>query len=120
MSETLNCAAHQYRVVEKRLLSRFKDRNPSPLNNLDTVSEETFLRLVDLGDEVERAQRSLDVCAADLSCAARLVALLAQCRFQLSFKDHALLVAHLCPDATDTDAQVGQGFKCRRKTCTMF
>lgn len=31
-AERLNAAAHQYRVIEKRLLARFKDRNPSPLD----------------------------------------------------------------------------------------
>eukprot|EP00752_Nemacystus_decipiens_P002953 g2744.t1 len=104
-SERLNRAAHQYRVVEKRLLSRFKDRNPAPLDNLDVVSEETYQRLIELCDDVERAQGYLAVSAANLGCAARLVALLAQHRFQLPSKDHALLLAHLFPDVTDTGDQ---------------
>lgn len=106
LSENLNCAAHQYRVVEKRLLSRFKERNPIPLNKLDVVSEETYLRLIGLGEEVERAQTRLAISAADLGCATRFVALLAQCRFQLPDKDHAILLAHLHPDFNDTDDQV--------------
>lgn len=93
-------------MVEKRLLSRFKDRNPAPLDNLDVVSEETYQRLVELCEGVERAQGRLAVSAASLRCAARLVALLAQHRFQLPCKDHALLLAHLFPDVTDTDDQV--------------
>lgn len=115
-SEDLNRAAHQYRVVEKRLLSRFKDRNPAPLNNLDMVSEETYERLVELGEGVERAQGRLADSAANLGCAARLVALLAQHRFQLPCKDHALLLAHLFPDVTDTDDQVNE----RRLTGVVF
>lgn len=107
MSENLNCTAHQYRVVEKRLLSRFKDRNPSPLDRLDVVSEETYLRLVDIGQAVEEAQGRLATSAGALGCAVRLLALLMQCRFQLPFKDHALLLAHLHPDVVDTDDQVG-------------
>lgn len=107
-SESLNCAAHQYRVVEKRLLSRFRDRNPSPLDKLDVVSEETYTRLVQLGEQVENAQKRLDISAKDLGCAAGLVALLARYRFQLSSKDHTLLLAHLFPNVTDTDDQVGQ------------
>ena len=112
VSESLNRAAHQYRVVEKRLLSRFKDRNPAPLDNLDVVSEETYERLVELCEGVERAQGCLAVSAASLGCAARLVALLAQHRFQLPCKDHALLLAHLFPDVTDTDDQVNTGGVC--------
>lgn len=105
-SESLNRAAHQYRVVEKRLLSRFKDRNPAPLDSLDVVSEETYRRLVELCDGVERAQDRLAVSAARLGCAVRLVALLAQHRFQLPCKDHKLLLAHLYPDVTNTEDQV--------------
>eukprot|EP00903_Cladosiphon_okamuranus_P007654 g7422.t1 len=104
-SESLNRASHQYRVVEKRLLSRFKDRNPAPLDSLDVVSEETYQRLVELCDGVERAQGRLAMSAANLGCAARLVALLAQYRFQLPAKDHAMLLAHLFPDVSDTDDQ---------------
>lgn len=107
-SESLNRAAHQYRVVEKRLLSRFKDRNPAPLDNLDVVSEETYERLLELCQGVERAQGRLAVSAANLGCVARLVALLAQHRFQLPSKDHALLLAHLFPDVADTDDQVNR------------
>ncbi|CAM9656587.1 unnamed protein product, partial [Pylaiella littoralis] len=104
-SESLNRAAHQFRVVEKRVLSRFKDRNPSPLDSLDVVLEDTFQRLVELCEGVERAQGRLAVSAASLRCAVRFVAMLAQHRFQLPCKDHALLLAHLFPDVTDTQDQ---------------
>lgn len=55
---------------------------------------------------MESAQRGLAVSAGELACAARLVALLAQYRFQLASKDHSLLLAHLFPDVADTDDQV--------------
>lgn len=113
-SESLNRAAHQYRVVEKRLLSRFRDRNPSPLDNLDMVSEETYLRLVQLGEQVEHAQEHLNISAKDLGCAAGLVALLARYRFQLSSKDHTLLLAHFFPNVSDTEDQVRQASDHRR------
>lgn len=105
-SESLNRAAHQFRVVEKRVLSRFKDRNPAPLDGLDVVLEETYERLTELCEGVERAQGRLAVSAASLGCAVRFVALLAQHRFQLPCKDHAILLAHLFPDVTDTEDQV--------------
>lgn len=105
-SELLNRAAHQYRVVEKRLLSRFKDRNPASLDSLNVVSEETYERLEELCDGVDKAQRRLSASSASLGCAAGLVALLARYRFHLPHKDHALLLAHLHPDVTDTEDQV--------------
>jgi hypothetical protein len=35
----LESRAHQFRVVEKRLLIRFKDTTPAPLQHLDTLLE---------------------------------------------------------------------------------
>ncbi len=35
----LNDRAHEYRLVTKRLLGRFKDRAPAPLNRLDILLE---------------------------------------------------------------------------------
>lgn len=104
--ESVNRAGHQYRVIEKRLLVRFKDRNPSSLDNLDMVLEETYVRMIELSEEVERAQKCLALSAGDLGCAARFLALLAQYRFQLPSEDHAILLAHFFSDAVDTDDQV--------------
>ncbi|CAN0038085.1 unnamed protein product, partial [Discosporangium mesarthrocarpum] len=103
--EGLNAVAHEFRMVEKRLLVRFKDRNPTPLDSLDVVMEETYIRLLELGEGVERAQGRLRQSSNFLSCAVRLLALLMQCRFQLGMSDHALLLAHLQPDVTDTEDQ---------------
>ena len=47
----LNDRAHQYRLVEKRLLVRFKDRNPAPLNNLDVLLQSTHEQLITLGNK---------------------------------------------------------------------
>ena len=32
----------QFRMIQKRLLNRFKDKNPSPLNNLDFLLNHTY------------------------------------------------------------------------------
>ena len=48
LSAQLNDAAHQYRMVEKRLLVRYKDRNPTPLSGLDSLMKETYDRLIAL------------------------------------------------------------------------
>ncbi len=41
--------AQQHRAVQKRLLMRFKDRQPSSLAHLDLLLEETFHQLLELG-----------------------------------------------------------------------
>ena len=42
----LNDSAHQYRMVQKRLLVRFKDRNPTPLLGLDALMTESYHSLL--------------------------------------------------------------------------
>ena len=42
----LNNSAHQYRMVQRRLLVRFKDRNPTPLLGLDTLMRESYTALL--------------------------------------------------------------------------
>lgn len=35
LRKTLEDRSYQLRIIQKKLLSRFKDKNPSALNNLD-------------------------------------------------------------------------------------
>jgi Bardet-Biedl syndrome 9 protein len=48
LSAQLNDVAHQYRMVEKRLLVRYKDRNPTPMGGLDSLMKETYAKLLAL------------------------------------------------------------------------
>lgn len=84
------------------------------------VSEETYSRLVDLAEELERAQGHLAISAGNLGCATRFVALLAKFRFQLPSKDYALLLAHLIPDVIDSDDQVSGGLDVKKEQCLLF
>ena len=40
--EMLAQRASQFRTIQKRLLTRFKDKTPGPLQNLDTLLEGTY------------------------------------------------------------------------------
>lgn len=42
--------AHQLRAVQKRMLLRFKDKQPASLAHLDLLIQDTFLQLQDLGE----------------------------------------------------------------------
>jgi Bardet-Biedl syndrome 9 protein len=46
----LNDTAHQFRMVQKRLLVRFKDRNPTPLGGLDSLMRESYNTLLRLSE----------------------------------------------------------------------
>jgi Bardet-Biedl syndrome 9 protein len=50
----LNDLAHQYRMLEKRLLVRYKDRNPTALNGLDILIRETYSKIIRLSETIAK------------------------------------------------------------------
>ncbi len=68
--------AIQFRNVEKRLLMKFKDKNPSPLNQLDYLMDETYTSIMDMGTVLDVAQEQLRDAANKLACTVQLIVLL--------------------------------------------
>mmetsp|Transcript_22717 Transcript_22717/g.63135 ORF Transcript_22717/g.63135 Transcript_22717/m.63135 type:complete len:875 (-) Transcript_22717:176-2800(-) len=98
----------QYRVIQKRLLVRFKDRNPSPLNHLDALLTLTFEQTVQLTEAIEDVERALRTVSCHLSAATELVLLLIRFRFELDEENFRVLRLHLSPEMCDT---VDQGWE---------
>ncbi len=46
-----------YRAIQKRLLLRFKDKNPAPLNNLDLLLSTTYQKVLALASDIDRSQK---------------------------------------------------------------
>ena len=44
----------QFRMIQKRLLNRFKDKNPSPLNNLDFLLNHTYDQIIEMAMKIEK------------------------------------------------------------------
>jgi Bardet-Biedl syndrome 9 protein len=72
--------AQQFRIVEKRLLVRLKDRNPAPIGNLELLSEGTYHQLLDLSDRASAAHDALQFQRTRLSAGTRLIHLLLRLR----------------------------------------
>lgn len=105
--QSLESRAHQFRVVQKRLLLRFRDRAPPPANQLDVILSETHGQLMALGRRAEELQAELRVRAAALSCAVSLMLLLMRLRFSLDDANADALAAHLSEEvAGDEQEQV--------------
>ena len=51
----------QFRMIQKRLLNRFKDKNPSPLNNLDFLLNHTYDSIMELALKIEQNRSDLAV-----------------------------------------------------------
>ena len=84
---------------------RFKDRNPAPLSQLDSLMHETYRQLLDLSNRVEAAQNAVKAAANVLSCVTRLILLLMRYRFGLDDENFALLQAFLSLNVADSDEQ---------------
>lgn len=95
----------QYRVIQKRLLLRFKDRNPAPLNHLDTLLNMTFEHTVELADSIDDAERALRTVSCHLSAATELILLLMRFRFDLDDENFSTLRLHLSPEVSGTPEQ---------------
>lgn len=98
----------QYRVIQKRLLVRFKDRNPSPLNHLDQLLTMTFEQTLQLTEAIDDVERALRTVSCHLSAATELVLLLIRFRFELDEENFRVLRLHLSPEMCDT---VDQGWE---------
>lgn len=46
-------------MVQKRLLNRFKDKNPSPLNNLDFLLTHTYSKIIDMTNTVDKEKEKM-------------------------------------------------------------
>ena len=101
--QELERSAGQMRVVEKRLLVRFKDRNPAPLKDLDTLLQVSFDAIVALSEKGQREQEAVAAMQTTLSASTRLVLLVLQLRFGMDDETMAVLEAHLSPKVVDCE-----------------
>ena len=94
----MNDVCHQFRIIEKRLLVRFKDSRPAAIHRLDTLMQQTHDNLLQLGSIVETAQAERMRCSRMLACSTSLLILLIRFRFSLSSKELVEVSSYLNPD----------------------
>lgn len=59
----------QFRLIQKRLISKFKVKNPTPLSNLELLLEDTYNEILFVTEQFEEERMELVKCQNDLSCA---------------------------------------------------
>jgi Bardet-Biedl syndrome 9 protein len=94
----LNDMAHQYRMIEKRLLARYKDRTPSSLNGLDVLSNETYQNIMFLTGVIQELHRQLNLYRIEVKATSRLVILLCYLKYELSPYEYSLLESYFSLD----------------------
>ncbi|RLN50612.1 hypothetical protein BBJ29_002636 [Phytophthora kernoviae] len=120
LAAQLNDRAHQFRVIQKRLLVRYKDRSPAAVNFLDVLLHGTYDQLISLSHAMEAVEAKLKRAANRLSCCVSLILMLIKFRFHLSDEDARILEAYLSPvvnESADSGA-VEQGWE-ERADCAM-
>lgn len=105
--QTLEQKANEFRVIEKRMLTRFKDRNPTPMNNLDFLMQKCYQDIMELGNNIEEEQVKLQACSHKLHVCAQFISFLLKLRFSLpdSFDDE--IRSYIADDVLGTDAEIG-------------
>ena len=98
--------ASQFRAIQRRLLTRFKDKTPAPLANLDTLLDGTYRQLLALADAVEDNRRVQMQPAAALSAATRIVNLLISLWQDMNNDEVAILESTLSPNVAVSGSQV--------------
>jgi len=97
--------AHQFRVIQRRLLTRFKDKTPAPLANLDVLLEGTYRQLLALGEAAEDAERQCMLYGNALCCGTKLLNLLIRLWNGMNEKQFDILASCLSPVVSDADDQ---------------
>jgi Bardet-Biedl syndrome 9 protein len=97
--------ALQFRIIQKRLLTRYKDRNPTPINNMDLLFDQTYQGIISASKEVERTQKSLQIVSRNLACSTSLMLILLKLKLSLPDRELVTLRQYLSPVISDSEEQ---------------
>lgn len=100
--DLLSERAVQFRAIQRRLLTRFKDKTPAPLQNLDTLLDATYNQVMSLADAAQETQAQLEEALVRLRSCSHLLVLLLSLWQNLNQEQSSILEASLLPLLQDT------------------
>ncbi|XP_077522941.1 Bardet-Biedl syndrome 9 [Amblyomma americanum] len=108
VEELLSQRAAQFRVVQKCVLTKLKDKTPTPLNNFDSLLEVTQRELLSLGKHAVEITNEYQSMLSKLGSASQLLVLLLKLKTQMSPEDHKILqdIFHV-----DLEASITEGWE---------
>ncbi|XP_053570409.1 protein PTHB1 [Bombina bombina] len=89
--------AVQFRAIQRLLLTRFKDKTPTPLQNLDTLLDGTYRQIIGISDAMDEAQQNLSRAFIRLKSATHLMIILIGLWHKLSKDQMGILQATFLP-----------------------
>jgi Bardet-Biedl syndrome 9 protein len=102
---TVEKAATQFRVVQKRLLVRMKDKKPTLIPLPYKLMADTHARLLELGGAVDLCSAALRKSAQSLACGLSLFTLLLKYKFNLDQQNAHQLKLYFSAIVKDNDEQ---------------
>lgn len=102
-------AAHQFRAIQKRLLVRYRDRNPAPIASLELLMNETYRTIHQCGDDMEVRNSRVHQAAAMVACATHLLLLMTSLKYSdtMNVMDAECLASYLTPIVPCTNFGTG-------------
>ncbi|XP_068235573.1 protein PTHB1 [Palaemon carinicauda] len=89
--------ATQFRAVQRRLLTKFKDKTPTPLTNLDNLLEGTYKQILQITDIINDSVRGLEEDGCILSCVVQVILELVRLQTKMTDHEFSLLIASVSP-----------------------
>ena len=106
LREILSDYAKQFRCIQKRILTRLKDKTPTPLNNLDILLDGTYRQLLAIGNAEEQAAFKQSTSANILACFTKLIVKLLEISHALSKEESNVISQSLSADV-DSNGDIG-------------
>jgi|LauGreDrversion4_2_1035121.scaffolds.fasta_scaffold97392_1 Bardet-Biedl syndrome 9 protein len=111
-------------MIQKKMLNRFKDKNPSPLNSLDSLLTHTYSTIISQAGNVEVMRESLAQVRADLSNTIEICILLTvlSATEPISEEQYQLMRSFLSPLVDDGNllSEVGWEETCSASTAHLL
>lgn len=95
----------QFRLIQKRLVAKFKAKNPTPLRNLELLLNDSYEDIIEVTNELEESCKKLNEATLELCIALNLI--LSLVRVMPDIKNVlGEIEATFCPVVYDTFGQV--------------
>lgn len=107
VSEDLQQQTNQLLLIQKRLLTRYKEKNSAPLNNLDVLLESAVSDMITTTKELEERQLLYKKNSQKLTISMKILKALLLMRFPISEDGAALLEKYLPNTVESTVQEIG-------------
>ncbi|CAH1104899.1 unnamed protein product [Psylliodes chrysocephalus] len=104
LEDFLDQLSAQFRTIQKRLISKFKVKNPTPLTNLEILIKDTYTEILKTVLKLQEANGELFKAQTELTCALNLIGNLIKI-MNIDDKLKEILLSVFCPSVEDLDSQ---------------